>query len=81
MSQEACKELIWQKDFLKELGKEQEAPSQHSDRQSMIDLANNQVYHDKTKHINVRYHFICKLLKDGVFPLLRYTRVKIQQIC
>jgi len=67
----ACKELIWLKDFSKELGKEQEALSLHSDSQSAIDLANDPVYHDRTKHIDVRYHFICKLLKDGVFSLLK----------
>ena len=48
---------------MKELGKEQEVPSLHSDIQSTIDLSNNSVYHDRTKHIDVRYHFICELLK------------------
>jgi len=67
----ACKELIWLKNFLKELEKEQEAPSLHSDSQSAIDLANNLVYHGRTKHIDVRYHFICELLKDGMFSLLK----------
>jgi len=56
---------------LKELRKEQEAPSLHSDSQSTIDLANNLIYHDITKHIDVRYHFIYKLLKNGVFSLLK----------
>ena len=37
---EACKKLIWLKNFLKELEMEQEAPL-HSDSQSAIDLANN----------------------------------------
>jgi len=40
-----------------------EAPSLHSDSQSAIDLANNLVYYDRTKHIDMRYHFICKLLR------------------
>ena len=35
----------------------------HSDSQSAIDLANNPVYQDITKRINVQYHFICILLK------------------
>jgi len=64
---ETCNELIWLKEFLKELRKEQEAPSLHSDIQSAIDLANNLIYHDRTKHIDVRCHFIRKLLKDGMF--------------
>jgi len=65
---EACKELIWLKNSLKKLGKEQEAPSLHSDSQRAIDLANNSI---RTKHIDAQYHFICKLLKDGVFSLLK----------
>ena len=56
--------------FFKELEKEQEALSLHSDSQSVIDLVNNSVYHDRTKHMDVRYYFICKLLKDGVVSLL-----------
>ena len=67
---EACKELIWLNDCLNELRKEQEAPSLHSDSQSAIDLANNLVYHKRTKHIFVRYHFIHKMLKDVVFLFL-----------
>jgi len=63
---EACKELIWLKDFMKELGKEQVTPSLNSDSQSPIDLANNPVYHDRTKHIIVQHHFIHILLKNGV---------------
>ena len=31
---------------------------------SVINFANNPVYHDRTKHIDVRYHFIRILLKD-----------------
>jgi len=56
---------------MKELSKEQMTPSLHSDSQSVIDLANNSVYHDRTKHIDVRYHFIRILLKDGVLSLLK----------
>jgi len=54
---------IWLKGFLKELEKKQEIPSLHIDNQSAIDLANNLVYHNRTKHIDVRYHFIRKMLK------------------
>ena len=56
---------------MNELEKEQEAPSLHSDIQSAIDLANNSVYHDRIKQIDVWYHFIRKLLKDDVFSLLK----------
>ena len=45
--------------------------SLHSNNQSAIDLANNLVYHNRTKHIDVWYHFIRKMLKDGVFSLMK----------
>ena len=68
---EACKELIWLNDFLKKLEKKREALSLHSDNQSVIDFANNLVYHDRIKRIDVRYHLIRKLLKDGMILLLK----------
>ena len=57
--------------ILKELEKELKALSLHNDNQSAIDLANNLVYHNKMKYINVWYHFIHKMLKDGVLLLLK----------
>jgi len=68
---ETCKELIWLKDFMKELGKELVTPPLHSDSQNVVDLVNNPVYHDRTKHIDVRYHFIHILLKNGVLSLAK----------
>jgi len=64
--------------FLKELGKEHEAPSLHTNSQSAIDIANNPIYHARAKHIDVRYHFIRKMLKDGVFLLLKIHRSQNQ---
>jgi len=56
---------------MKELGKEQVTLSLQSDSQRVIDLANNLVYHDKIKHIYVRYHFIRIPLKDSVLSLVK----------
>ena len=37
------------------------------DSQSAIHLAKNQVYHARTKHIDVRYHFVREIIEeDGV---------------
>ena len=54
---------------MKELEKEQVNPLLHRDSQSIIDLANNLVYHNRTKFINVQYYFICIHLKDDVWSL------------
>ena len=32
---------------------------------SAIYLAKNQVYHARTKHIDVKYHFVQNVLEDG----------------
>ena len=37
----------------------------HCDSQSAIYLAKNQVYHARTKHIDVRFHKIKKLITFG----------------
>ena len=34
------------------------------DSQSSIHLAKNQVYHARTKHIDVRYHFVRKIIEE-----------------
>ena len=49
----AAKEMIWLKNFLKELGKEQNSSALFSDRQSAIHLAKNLVFHTRTKHIQL----------------------------
>jgi hypothetical protein len=55
---EASKELIWLHGLLTELGFEQEMNVLHSDSQSAIHLAKNSAFHSRTKHIDLRYHFI-----------------------
>ena len=54
---------------MKERGKEHVSPSLHSDSQSVINFAYNLVYRDRTKHIDVQYHFIHIFLKDNVLSL------------
>nr|GEV39215.1 retrovirus-related Pol polyprotein from transposon TNT 1-94 [Tanacetum cinerariifolium] len=64
---EAVKEPIWLQGLLGELGISQKFVTMHSDNQSEIHLAKNQVYHARTKHIDVRYHFIREILEEGWF--------------
>ena len=49
---EVGKELIWMKNFLRELGMKQERFLLHYDNQSVIHLAKNAAYHSRTKHIH-----------------------------
>ena len=41
----------------------------HCDSQSAIYLAKNQVYHARTKHIDVRFHKIRELIDSGDLDL------------
>jgi hypothetical protein len=55
---EASKEMIWLQRFMEELGKKQENNRLYCDIQSSIHLAKNSTLHSKSKHIQLRYHFI-----------------------
>ena len=66
---EAGKEMIWLKSFLEELGKKQADSALYSESQSAIHLAKNPVFHARTKHIQLRYHFIRGLMSDGTLSL------------
>jgi kynurenine formamidase len=37
----------------------------HCDNQGVIYLVKNAACHSRTKHIDVRYHFICDVLEHG----------------
>ena len=55
---EASKEMIWLQRFMGELGKEHDKGTLYSDSQSAIHLAKNSTFHSRTKHIQLKYHFI-----------------------
>ena len=45
--------------------KKQENSRLYSDSESAIHLAKNSTFHSKTKHIQLRYHFIWLVLENG----------------
>ena len=58
VASKACKEAIWLAQLVGDLGISIEVPKLHCDSQSAIMLAKNPLFHAKTKHIAVKYHFI-----------------------
>lgn len=60
---EEVKESIWLRGLVGDLGFQQEQIIVYCDSQSAIHLTKNQMYHERTKHIDVRLHFI----RDVVF--------------
>lgn len=62
----ATKEAIWLKTFLSELNFSKTHPiTLQIDNQSAILLAKNAMFHERTKHIAIRYHFIREKLEEG----------------
>ncbi|WVZ15791.1 hypothetical protein V8G54_013357 [Vigna mungo] len=55
---EASKEILWMKNFLSELGHAQNDYVVNCDNQSTIHLTKNPMFHSRSKHIDVRYHWI-----------------------
>ncbi len=60
-------ESLWISAILKELNLyKQESLILYCDNQSAIKLGSNPVQHGRTKHIDVRYHFIRELVENRV---------------
>jgi hypothetical protein len=68
---EGVKEALWLRGLLGDLGVEQERVRLMCDSQSAIHLAKNQVHHARTKHIDVRYHFVRDVIEEGHISLTK----------
>ena len=62
---EAMKEAIWLKGLVAELCSARLKSILKCDSQSAIHLIKNQRFHERTKHIDVRFHFIRDVVKEG----------------
>uniref|UniRef100_A0A5B7B1Y6 Reverse transcriptase Ty1/copia-type domain-containing protein n=1 Tax=Davidia involucrata TaxID=16924 RepID=A0A5B7B1Y6_DAVIN len=73
----AC-QAIWLKKILKELHFKEDGPTHiYCDNSSAIKLSKNPVLHGRSKHIDVKYHFLRDLTNDGVINLI-YCRSEDQ---
>ncbi|GKD07018.1 retrovirus-related pol polyprotein from transposon TNT 1-94 [Tanacetum coccineum] len=76
LDSEAGKELVWLKNFLEELDRAQTECVLFCDNQSAIHLAKNPVFHGRTKHIKIRYHYIRELVSEGTLSLKKILGAK-----
>ena len=76
---EASKNTIWLMMFLKELGFGRNiTPTIYEDNQAAIHIADKEGNSDRTKHIDVRYHYIRDLIgKDKVRVLHCSTKIQL----
>ena len=67
----AAKEAVWLRRLIGELFKPLEEPTTlFSDSKSAIALAHDGHYHARTKHIDIRYHFIRYIIEAGTIKLV-----------
>ena len=62
---EAAKEMKWLRQLLQELGFTQEPTEIHQDNKACVQMANGNVNHQRSKHIDMRHHFVQEAIKNG----------------
>ena len=64
-------EAVWLRRILWHLGvQEEHATVLRCDNQSCMAIAKNPVFHARTKHIEIQYHYVRELIKDGIVELV-----------
>lgn len=70
---------IWLKNLLSQIFDLKTGPVIiYIDNKSAIDLARNPVFHGRSKHIGIRYHFICECVERGEVEV-RHVRSEEQR--
>ena len=67
---EAVKESLWLEGITKELKIQNEVITVHCDNQSAIDLSRNFVHHERTKHIDIKLHFVREFIGQASIQYL-----------
>ncbi|GAB2268189.1 hypothetical protein Dimus_038699 [Dionaea muscipula] len=65
------KEAIWLQGMLKEINLLDHSCTIFSDSQSAIHLCKNPVHHERTKHVDVKYHFVRDILSTGILEIAK----------
>jgi hypothetical protein len=66
----AGREAVWLRKLLSDLFRSELEPTViHCDNQSCIKLTENPVFHDRSKHIEMRYHYIRDMIQKKVLSL------------
>ena len=62
---EAVKEALWLQGFVSELGYKQKTVTVYCDNQSVIYLVRNPMFHERSKHVDIKLHFIREVVSSG----------------
>jgi hypothetical protein len=70
---EACKELIWLKGLYAEFSGIESCISLHCDSQSAVYLTKDQMFHERTKHIDIKYNFVRDVIEEGKLKICKIS--------
>ncbi|KAL4018000.1 hypothetical protein IC575_021587 [Cucumis melo] len=73
---EAVKEAVWLKRIVGELLSQEFIPIIHCDSQSAIHLAKNPSHHERSKHIDVKFHYIRNVIAQKDVELVKVHTVE-----
>ncbi|CAJ2668305.1 unnamed protein product [Trifolium pratense] len=65
----SCSQLLWMRQMLKEYSVEQDVMTLYCDNLSAINISKNPIQHSRTKHIDIRHHFIRELVEEKIVTL------------
>ena len=72
------KEVLWLQGLFGELGVRQKPVTIHCDSSSAIHLCKNLAHYEKTKHIDIKLHFIRNEVSKGVVKMAKVHTDEIQ---
>ena len=64
-----CSQLLWMKNVLTDCGISHDTMVFYCDNSNAIDISKNPIQHSKTKHIEIKYHFIRNLVERKIVCL------------
>nr|AAR87163.1 putative polyprotein [Oryza sativa Japonica Group]AAU89150.1 integrase core domain containing protein [Oryza sativa Japonica Group]ABF98081.1 retrotransposon protein, putative, Ty1-copia subclass [Oryza sativa Japonica Group] len=70
---EACKESVWLKGLFAELCGVDSCINLFCDSQSAICLTKDQMFHERTKHIDIKYHYVRDIVAQGKLKVCKIS--------
>lgn len=70
---EAVKDGVWLVGMLSDFGIKQKAVTILCDSQSALHLSKHQVFHERSKHIDVRHHFVRDWIDKGLIKVVKVS--------
>lgn len=71
-----CSQLIWMKQMLSNYGMNSQTLLVYCENLSAINISKNPVQHSRTKHIDIRHHFIRELVENKTVEIVYVTSEK-----